>query len=156
MVNKVLAIVMSDRRLKLRQIVEMVGISEERIFHILHEILGMRKLTSRWVPRLLTVENKRVRMTISKQCLELFHHDNVPSHSFAVATAKLIELQYELLDLERAMGKDRHKPGGASLRSEAPNEPGFKGRNWVSVPRGRTLTPDVPVRSYALAFGHGI
>ncbi|KYN28631.1 hypothetical protein ALC57_01950 [Trachymyrmex cornetzi] len=25
---------------------------------------------------------------------------------------------------ERAMGKDRHKPGGASLRPEAPNEPG--------------------------------
>ncbi|XP_025269033.1 protein GVQW3-like [Camponotus floridanus] len=72
MVSKVIDIVMSDRRLKLREIVEMVGISEERIFHILHEILGMRKLTSRWVPRLLTVENKHVRMTISKQCLDLF------------------------------------------------------------------------------------
>ncbi|KYQ55127.1 hypothetical protein ALC60_05979, partial [Trachymyrmex zeteki] len=70
MVNKVLDIVMSDRRLKLREIVGMVGISEERVFHILHEILGMRKLTSRWMPRLLTVENKCVRMTISKECFQ--------------------------------------------------------------------------------------
>ncbi|KYN01329.1 hypothetical protein ALC62_07948 [Cyphomyrmex costatus] len=73
MVKKVLDIVISDRRLKLREIVEIVGISEERIFfHILHEILGIKKLTSRWVPRLLTVENKRVHMTISKECLDLF------------------------------------------------------------------------------------
>ena len=33
----------------------------------------------------------------------------------------------------------------------------FKGLNlnWVSVPGGRTLTPDVLVRSYVLAFDHG-
>ena len=29
----------------------------------------------------------------------------------------------------------------------------LKGPNWVSVPGGRILTPDVPVRPYALAFG---
>ncbi|KYN27631.1 hypothetical protein ALC57_02972 [Trachymyrmex cornetzi] len=29
---------------------------------------------------------------------------------------------------EGAMGKDRHKPGGASLRPEAPNEPGVERR----------------------------
>ena len=27
----------------------------------------------------------------------LFHHDNVPAHTSAVATAKLVELHYELL-----------------------------------------------------------
>ncbi|KYN06938.1 hypothetical protein ALC62_02108 [Cyphomyrmex costatus] len=78
MVSKVLDIVMSDRRLKLREIIEMVGISEERVFHILHEILSMRKLTSRWVSsitRLLMVENKRVHMIISKECLDLFKHN---------------------------------------------------------------------------------
>ena len=31
----------------------------------------------------------------------------------------------------------------------------LKGPNWVSVPGRRTLTPDVPVRPYALVFGHG-
>ncbi|KYN06367.1 hypothetical protein ALC62_02704 [Cyphomyrmex costatus] len=74
MINEVLDIVMSDRRLKLREIVEMVGISEERVYNILHEILGMRKLTSRWVPRLLWVKNKRVRSKkgiIHINCLEM-------------------------------------------------------------------------------------
>jgi len=40
--------------------------------HILHEILGMRNLSARCVPRLLTPDNKRNRETTSKQCLTLF------------------------------------------------------------------------------------
>ena len=38
----------------------------------MHEILGMRKLSARWVPRLLTPDNKRNRETTSEQCLTLF------------------------------------------------------------------------------------
>jgi len=37
---------------------ETVGMSKDRVGHILHEILGMRKLSARWVPRLLTPNNK--------------------------------------------------------------------------------------------------
>jgi hypothetical protein len=32
----------------------------------------MTKLSARWVPRLLTVDNKLNRMTTSKQCFDLF------------------------------------------------------------------------------------
>ena len=39
--------------------------SKERICHILKKHLGIRKLSARWVPRLLTVDQKRVRMNIS-------------------------------------------------------------------------------------------
>jgi len=46
--------------------------SKDRVRHILHEILGMRKLSARWVPRLLTLDNKRNRETTSEQCLTLF------------------------------------------------------------------------------------
>ena len=42
---------------------------------ILHEQLGMKKLSARWVPRLLTVDHKRDRVTISKQCLEMFQRN---------------------------------------------------------------------------------
>ncbi|KYN29152.1 hypothetical protein ALC57_01425 [Trachymyrmex cornetzi] len=35
--------------------------------------LLMKKLSARWVPRLLTVDNKR--LSISKQCLKLFKHN---------------------------------------------------------------------------------
>jgi len=37
--------------------------SKDPVSHILHEILGMRKLSARWVPRLLTPDNKRNRET---------------------------------------------------------------------------------------------
>ncbi|XP_041675682.1 uncharacterized protein LOC121530531 [Drosophila eugracilis] len=51
-------LVLASRRLKIREIAETVGISKDRVGHILHEILGMRKLSARWVPRLLTPDNK--------------------------------------------------------------------------------------------------
>ena len=35
----------------------------------------MKKLSARWVSRLLTVDHKRDRVTISKQCLEMFQRN---------------------------------------------------------------------------------
>ncbi|XP_043258450.1 uncharacterized protein LOC122400837 [Colletes gigas] len=43
-VKKIHDLVLADRRLKVREIAETVGISKDRVGHILHEILGMRKL----------------------------------------------------------------------------------------------------------------
>jgi len=56
-----------------RKIAEIIGISKERVGYILHEELDMRKLCARWVPRLLTADQKRTRMKISEQCLEHFN-----------------------------------------------------------------------------------
>jgi histone-lysine N-methyltransferase SETMAR len=72
MVDKIHDIVLADRRVKIREIVEMLNISYERVWHILHEHLGMKKLSARWVPRLLTVDQKRNRVTTSKDCLDMF------------------------------------------------------------------------------------
>ena len=72
MVNKIHDIVLADRRVKIREIANIVKISTERIQNVLHETLGMRKLSARWVPRLLTLEHKRNRMTTSKHCLDMF------------------------------------------------------------------------------------
>ena len=74
-VTKIHDLVLADSRLEVREIAETVGISKDRVGHILHEILGMRKLSTRWVPRLLTPDNKRNRETISEQCLTLFKHN---------------------------------------------------------------------------------
>jgi len=35
----------------------------------------MKKLSARWVPRLLTVDHKHDRVAISKQCLEIFQRN---------------------------------------------------------------------------------
>jgi histone-lysine N-methyltransferase SETMAR len=62
-----------DRRMKVREIAETIGISKERVGYILREELDMKKLCSRWVPRLLTADQKRTRMKICEQSLERFN-----------------------------------------------------------------------------------
>lgn len=71
-IKKVHKIVLADRKSKLREIAEEVKISEGSVFSILHEHLSMRKLCSKWVPRLLTVDQKQQRVDDSAHCLELF------------------------------------------------------------------------------------
>ena len=77
-VDKIHNIVLTDRRVNVRELVEATGISHGTI-SILHEQLDMKKLSARWVSRLLTVNRKRDRVTISKQwrSLEMFQHNPV-------------------------------------------------------------------------------
>ena len=68
-IAKVHQMVLNDRRIKVRQIAEVMKMSKERVCHILHQDLGMRKLSAHWVPPLLTLDQKRVRMNISNALL---------------------------------------------------------------------------------------
>ncbi|KAF7278888.1 hypothetical protein GWI33_007894 [Rhynchophorus ferrugineus] len=45
-------------------------ISNERVHHIIHEYLGMRKLCAKWVPRKLTLDQKQRQVDESEQCLK--------------------------------------------------------------------------------------
>ena len=63
---------MVDRKLKLREIADTLKISEGSVFTILHESLGMHKLFLKWVPRLLTPDQKQQCFEDSERCLELF------------------------------------------------------------------------------------
>ena len=65
--------VLDDQRMEMREIAEIIGISKEHAGYILYEELDMKKLCARWVPRLLTADQKRTRMKISEQCLERFN-----------------------------------------------------------------------------------
>ena len=75
MVNKVHDIVMTDRRVTERYIASTFGISQERVHSILTEDLEMRKLSAHWVPRLLTVDQKHTRCTLSHTNLNFFEED---------------------------------------------------------------------------------
>ncbi|XP_020296620.1 putative uncharacterized protein FLJ37770 [Pseudomyrmex gracilis] len=67
--------VLDNRRIKVREIGEAMNMSKERVCHILNKDLGMRKLSARWVPRLLTLNEKRVRMNISNALLAQFRRN---------------------------------------------------------------------------------
>ncbi|KAF7269849.1 hypothetical protein GWI33_017132 [Rhynchophorus ferrugineus] len=45
-------------------------ISTERVHHIIHEYLGMRKLCAKWVSRELTFDQKHLRVDDLQQCLK--------------------------------------------------------------------------------------
>lgn len=72
-------LVNADRRITIRRIAEEVGISLERVGFILHEKLGLVKLSARWIPRLLTNEQKQVRAQMS---LDLFHRFDADPTNF--------------------------------------------------------------------------
>jgi hypothetical protein len=57
--------VLDDWRMKVHEIAETTGISTEHVGYILHEELDMKKLCARWVPRLLTADQKCTHMKIS-------------------------------------------------------------------------------------------
>jgi len=76
-IKKVHKLVLKDRKMKLREIADTLTISEGSVFTILHENLRMRKLFSKWVPRLLTPDQKQQRIDDSERCLELFKRNKI-------------------------------------------------------------------------------
>ncbi|UYV75970.1 hypothetical protein LAZ67_13001971 [Cordylochernes scorpioides] len=65
-------LVMLDRRMTVRQIEETFGNPKTTVDRIMREHLGLRKLSARWVPKLLTLDQKAVRRKLSSDNLSLF------------------------------------------------------------------------------------
>ena len=55
-IKKVHKIIFDNRKMKLIEIAETLKISKERVGHIVHEYLDMRKLCSKWVLSELTID----------------------------------------------------------------------------------------------------
>ena len=84
MVAKVKRIVTSDARYTTRQIASMVGISLGAAHAILKHNLKMRKICARWIPHLLTNEQKRARVQSAKMLLKQFPNYNARSFASVV------------------------------------------------------------------------
>lgn len=56
-IEKIYDSVLNDRQLKVRELSNIANISIDRIHNILHEHLHMKKLSARWMPRLLMIRN---------------------------------------------------------------------------------------------------
>jgi len=69
-------LILEDRRISAKSIAEQLGgISRGRVGPIIHEDLGMRKLSAKWVPKCLNANQKRQRCQSSEQILEFFRRD---------------------------------------------------------------------------------
>ena len=74
MVKKIHKMILDDHRLKVRKLADMADISKSALLHrIFTENLDMRKLCARWVPRLLTIEQKQRCEDVLIESLAMFH-----------------------------------------------------------------------------------
>ncbi|UYV66543.1 hypothetical protein LAZ67_4002014 [Cordylochernes scorpioides] len=76
-IDKIHDLVMLDRRMTVRQIEETLGIPKTTVDRIMREHLGLRKISARWVPKLLTPDQKAVRRKLSSDNLALFEANPV-------------------------------------------------------------------------------
>ena len=74
-IDKIYELILEDRRISAKSIAEQLGISRERVGSTIHEDLGMRKLSAKWVPKCLNADQKRQRCQSSEQLLEFFRRD---------------------------------------------------------------------------------
>lgn len=74
-VKKVEDVVLADRRVTIRHVAEVTGISYGSVQRILVNELHMKKVSARWVPKMLNDEQKKKRVDISKANLEKFQAD---------------------------------------------------------------------------------
>ena len=72
MCKKVWDLVYSDRRIQVEEIAQALGISHGSVSTILHDRLGMRKLTARWVPKSLSDEQMATRASVCSALLKRF------------------------------------------------------------------------------------
>ncbi|GFN93230.1 histone-lysine N-methyltransferase SETMAR [Plakobranchus ocellatus] len=64
-----------DRRVKLKKISLKLDIPKMNVYEIVHDKLGYRKVSARWVPKILSDEHKRQRVEISQILLHWCQHE---------------------------------------------------------------------------------
>ena len=71
-IDQIHELILEDRRISAKPTDEQLGISRERVGSTIHEDLGMRKLSAKWVPKYLSADEKRQLYQSSEQLLEFF------------------------------------------------------------------------------------
>ena len=69
-VERVKNLVRGDRRLTVREIAEEVGISKDSAHEILRADLNMRRVAAKFVPKLLSAEQKELRVEVAQDLLD--------------------------------------------------------------------------------------
>ena len=75
MIDKIHDMVLSDGRIKVREIFEATDIWQGTVFSVSHEKLGVKKILARWVPRSLSEVNKHNRVVDFEDILVLFRRN---------------------------------------------------------------------------------
>lgn len=74
-VEKVKEMIMNDRRITIREVAEDVGISIGSCHKIFSDVLGMKRVAAKFVPKLLHFDQKQLRMEIAQESLNEVNND---------------------------------------------------------------------------------
>jgi len=102
-IDEIHEIILEDRRISAKSIAEQLCISCEQVGFIIHEDLDMWKLSAKWVPKCLNVDQKRQWCQSSEQLLEFFRHDPNDFLSRLVTMDKIWLYHYELETKQQSM-----------------------------------------------------
>jgi histone-lysine N-methyltransferase SETMAR len=67
--------ILADRRIELKRIAQTVKISYERVHHVIHVDLDMKKISAKWIPKCLDADQKRARVEASRSICTRFEED---------------------------------------------------------------------------------
>lgn len=69
-IKKIQEIISNDCKVSLNVLADTLGISAERVHHIIREHVGMRKVCANWVPRELTIDEQKTTCELDNQLHE--------------------------------------------------------------------------------------
>jgi len=74
-IDQIHELILEDHQISAKSIAEQLGISREQVGSIIHEDMGMWKLSAKWVPKCLNAVQKRQRCQSSEELLGFFQSD---------------------------------------------------------------------------------
>jgi [histone H3]-lysine36 N-dimethyltransferase SETMAR len=74
-IERVRAAIMEDRRLTVRELEDDLGIPKTTVFEILRDELGLRRVSAKFVPRLLSTDQKENRLAVADELFEVANDD---------------------------------------------------------------------------------
>jgi len=75
-INQVRTLVMQDRHITIRELADEVGVSIGSVHTILTADLGLRSVSAKFVPKLLTMEQEQLRLEIAQDMLDCVESDS--------------------------------------------------------------------------------
>ena len=74
-------LVLNDRRIKVAELASDCGISNGSVYTTIHEHLGMSKVSARWVPRNMNMQDRQQRVESSRELLKVYNVDPEAFHT---------------------------------------------------------------------------
>ena len=99
-----------DRRITVRELEEKLGIAKTYIHLILTEHLGMTRVVAKWVPKLLSEQQKLARSQVCRTLIKAWQHEKDYLKRIVTGDESWFHFYDQNLNFRAANGKEKMKP----------------------------------------------